>query len=143
VTMMRGAVRSYVLHDRSVPACLRVSRALRLPLWGLGSAALADDEQLVVVVSRATQVRRLVDAVRRGTATPPKLVVAWGIPERQTVALLTAGLATVDGSILTDPSAAKAALDGGWDQRRFADELALAEALAELESHLVEEESRT
>jgi hypothetical protein len=117
-----------------------VSRALHLPLWGTGSAPLDDDEQLVVVLSRVSQVRKVLEALRHGIEKPPILVVAWGLPERQIVSLLTAGIATVDGSVVTDPSGAAAALDGHWDEHRFEAERELAEALAEMESHLMTEE---
>lgn len=137
MTAPRGAARHYVLHDRSVPACLRVSRALHLPLWGRGSTPLQEDEQLVVVLSRASQARHVLAAVRHGQR-PPALVVGWGLPERQVAALLGAGVPTVDGSVIDDPSSADTALHGGWDQGRFTEERELAEVLAEMEFHLVE-----
>ncbi len=129
--------RDFVLHDRAVPACLRVSRALRLPLWGRDSLPLAPEQRLVVVLSSATEARHVVHAVRRGNERPPSLVVAWGLPERHVAALLHERVAVVDGSIVIDPAPARDALDGAWDDGRFADEIALAEALAEMEAHLV------
>jgi hypothetical protein len=138
--MVSGApneARHFVLHDRAVPACLRVSRALRLPLWGRESTPLEPDQHLVMVLSSATEARHVVHAVRRGAERPPSLVVAWGLPERNVAALLHERVAVVDGSIIADPAPAHAALDGAWDDARFSEELVLAEALAEMEAHLV------
>jgi hypothetical protein len=42
----------------------------------------------------------------------------------------------VDGAVVADPTAAREALDGVWDDDRFARELATAEALAEMEALL-------
>jgi hypothetical protein len=128
--------RDLVLHDRAVPACLRVSRALRLPLWGRDSRPLAPHQRLVVVLTHAADARHVLHAVRTRSERPPALVVAWGLPERHVAALLHEQVPVVDGAVVADPTAAREALDGAWDDDRFARELATAEALAEMEAHL-------
>lgn len=131
-----AAPRAVVLHDRAVPASLRVSRALRLPLWGRDSAPLGAADRLVVVVTNGAQARAVLDAARTGTGRPPALVVGWGLAERHTAALLRQRVPVVDGTAVADPRAAHDALADGWDAARFADALALAQALADMEHHL-------
>jgi hypothetical protein len=133
-----SAPRDFVLHDRAVPACLRVSRALRLPLWGRDSLPLRADQRLVVVLARPADARQVVQALRARTEPPPALVVSWGLPERHRAALLHERVPVVDGSVVAEPTAALEALDSGWDDERFAAELELAEALAEMEAHLTD-----
>lgn len=133
---MSAEPRDFVLHDRAVPACIRVSRALRLPLWGRDSRPLEQHQRLVVVLSQPADARRVMQAVQQRTERPPALVVAWGLAERHIAALLHERVAVVDGSVVTDTTSARAALDPGWDDDQFAREIAFAEALAEMEAHL-------
>lgn len=126
---------NYVLHDPQVGACLRVAKALRLELWGVGSRPLGPDDRFVAVVDDPRQATLLVDRLRAGgrraDSPLPSLVVAWALPERLVASLLSLGLPVVVGSaVSSDPLAEQ------WDDGRFDTEWQLASALAELEEHV-------
>jgi hypothetical protein len=128
--------RYLVFHDREVSACLKVSKALRLRLWGRGSPPLTYWQQLVLVISTPQAADRVVHALRQRQGKPPALVVAWGLPECHVAEILAEGIPVVDGTVVEDPTEALGALAGEWDAARFDQEQAVALTLAEMEAHL-------